>query len=79
MIHSEVATLRRCYKLECYLVGMVIYILIHAVANLSSCWFVTSICLSASKWLEQCQGSLTAAICLDLVIDEQRPFSAPNS
>ena len=27
--HFGVATLRRCYKLECYLMNMIIYVLIH--------------------------------------------------
>ena len=44
---------------------------VQEAASLSSLW------PRASKWLEQCQGSLTALMCLDLVIEEQRPLGVP--
>ena len=47
-------------------------------ASLSKRWFVNSFWLSAWLQLEQHQGSLTALMCLDSVLDEQRPFGAPN-
>jgi hypothetical protein len=43
---------------------------IRQAASLSSRWLVSSICPRASKWLERRQGSLTAFMCLDSVIDE---------
>jgi len=50
-----------------------------APASLSRRWLVTSICPRASNLFERRQGSLTARICFDSVIDEHRPFGAPNS
>ena len=50
-----------------------------AAASLSSRWSVSSIWLSALKRLERCYGSFTALICLDSVIEEQRPFGAPKA
>ena len=47
-------------------------------ASLSLRVFMVSICFRASYWLDCCHGFLTAMICFDLVIKEQRPFGAPK-
>ena len=49
-----------------------------AAASLSICWLVMSIWLSGSHQFESQYGFLTAPMCFDSVIDEQRPFGAPN-
>ena len=51
---------------------------LRAAINWSSRWFVTSIWPSAWFLFDRRQGSLTALICLDSVIDEQTPFGAPK-
>ena len=47
--------------------------------SLSRWAFVVSICFSASQQLDHCQGSFTAGIHFDLVIDEHSPFGALNA
>ena len=50
-----------------------------AAASLSDRWFVINICPRGWLRLDRRHGTLTAVICLDSVIDEQRPFGAPKS
>ena len=50
-----------------------------AAANCTSLWFVVSIWLSALFLFDRRQGSLTARICWDSVIEELIPFGAPKS
>jgi hypothetical protein len=50
-----------------------------ADASLSRREFVTSICFKALYRLERRQGSLTAMMCFDSVIDEHKPFGEPKS
>lgn len=45
---------------------------------LSSREFVRSICISALNRLERRQGSFTALMCFDSVIDEHKPLGEPN-
>jgi len=49
-----------------------------AAANLSFHVLMVSICFSASYLLDRRHGFLTAVMCFDSVIDEQRPFGTPK-
>ena len=49
-----------------------------AAASLSVCWLLRSIWPRVSKWLDCCQGSFTALMCFNSVMDEHRPFGAPK-
>ena len=48
-------------------------------ANLCSHELVMSICPKAFQRLDHLQGSFTALMCLDSVIEEQSLFGAPNA
>ena len=48
-------------------------------ASLSSRELVISICPKASQRLDCLQGSFTALMCFDSVIEEQRPFGVLNT
>ena len=49
-----------------------------ATISLSSCVLVSSICGSALNQLDHCHGFLTALICFDSMIEEQRPLGEPK-
>ena len=48
-------------------------------ANLSRCVLVVSICIVALYRLDRRHGSFTDLMCFDSVIDEHKPFGAPNA
>ena len=52
---------------------------VQAAVSWSICWFVTKICPRGWFWFEQHQGSLTALMCLDSVVEEQSLLGAPKS
>lgn len=49
------------------------------VASLPRHWLVRSICPSALYRFNRCQGSFTALICCDSVMEEHRPLGAPKA
>lgn len=52
---------------------------VRIAVSLSRRVLVVIICIVALYRLDRRQGSFTALICFDSVIDEQRPLGAPNA